>query len=326
MTPLGREPCPHSTGTSWGCVAAPAPCSYPCSYPRCRCATWHRHLACSSDAGGRFGQSSSRIRARGKNGLRVRLASRGGWEHVGHPQLATADVAPRAGPHFWSPLPKNGAAAAQWGCSWAAPGSGEHFGRAGTHREARGEGEREEMVQHGTSPCPVPAERGNPPGGAEARHRPGRESGRGCGWLGRRTDGRTDGWTDGRLPPRAPLAQPGRGRVKVTAVTPAGFFSTFSAEPAGGHVLLRFRCFGGFCPAGYDPCRQQAAVPSRCHHPTAARWPQGIPGWFWGAPGGCSAPSPAGSRVAWCWQSPRFQLARGRAEPDLVSCDGEVVN
>lgn len=118
MTPLGREPCPHSTGTSWGCVAAPAPCSYPCSYPRCRCATWHRHLACSSDAGGRFGQSSSRIRARGKNGLRVRLASRGGWEHVGRPQLATADVAPRAGPHFWSPLPKNGAA--------AAPARGQH--------------------------------------------------------------------------------------------------------------------------------------------------------------------------------------------------------
>lgn len=191
---------------------------------------------------------------------------------------------------------------------WDAPG-----GERG--RRARGDGPARDVSVPGASG------EGKPPGRCRGKAPP-RQGVR----QGLRVAGQTDGWTDGWLPPRAPLAQPGRGRVKGTAVTPAGFFRIFSAESAGGHVLLRFRCFGGFCPAGYDPCRQQAAVPSRCHHPTAARWPQGIPGWFWGAPGGCSAPSPAGSCVAWCWQSPRFQLARGRAEPDLVSCDGEVVN
>lgn len=186
MTPLGQEPCPHGTGTSWGCAAAPAPCSHPCSYPWCRCGTWHRHLACSSDAGGGFGQSSSRIRARGKNGLRVGLD---GWgarraSSACHHQRGSA-----GGTTLLVSAPQ------KWGCSspcsWAAPGSSEHLGCA---REARGKESarrwsstgrlRARCQRRGETPQEV-LRQGTATAGSQAGAAGGQEP-------GRRMDGRTD--------------------------------------------------------------------------------------------------------------------------------------
>lgn len=65
------------------------------------------------------------------------------------------------------------------------------------------------------------------------------------------------------------------------------------------------------------------SVPSQCHRLPAPQCPPEPHGDRFG---GCSALSLGASHVVRCWQIQSFQLAWGRAEPDLVSHDGEVVN
>ena len=74
-------------------------------------------------------------------------------------------------------------------------------------------------------------------------------------------------------------------------------------------------------PSGGTIPRPLGALPA-----PPLRAPQRPPGPGGDSFGGCSALSPCASHVARCRQIPSLQLAWGRAEPDLVSRDGEVVN